>query len=73
MARMSRRGIPVLKGGISDTKEERENGSGHKYKNAKYKNAKEEEKRNGLSQNTANTTAQKYNIEKHKGWREKTN
>ena len=38
MARMSRRGIPVLKGGISDTKEERENGSGHKYKNAKHKN-----------------------------------
>ena len=33
IARMSRRGIPVLKGGISDTKEERENGSGHKYKN----------------------------------------
>ena len=33
IARMSRRGIPVLKGGISDTKEERENGFGHKYKN----------------------------------------
>ena len=44
-----------------------------KHKNAKYKNAKEEEKRNGLGQNTANTTAQKYNVEKHKGWREKTN
>ena len=47
---MWRRGIPVLKGGISDTKEERENGSGHKYKhakNAKYKNAKEKETKMG--------------------------
>ena len=66
MARMSRRGIPVLKGGISDTKEERENGSGHKYKNAKYKNAKEEETKNGLGQNTANTTVQKYKIQNTK-------
>ena len=56
----------MLKGGISDTKEERENGSGHKYKhakNAKYKNAKEKETKNGLDQNRANTIVQKYNIE----------
>ena len=76
ITRMSRGGIPVLKGGISDTKEERENGSGHKYKhakNAKYKNAKEKETKNGLDQNRANTIVQKYNIEKHKEWREKIN
>ena len=45
MARMSRRGIPVLKGGISDTKEERENGSGYKYNNAKILNTKMQKRR----------------------------
>ena len=64
MARMSRRGIPVLKGGISDTKEERENGSGHIYKNTTMQKCKIQKCKRGGDRKWAQPKHNKNNLAK---------